>query len=40
MHHFIYDRFTRNYLLVGCVGENSDELLAKLDNQRMRPGWD
>ena len=31
MHHFIYDRFHRQYLLVGCVGEKSDELLKKLD---------
>ena len=40
MPHFIYDRFKRCYLLVGCVGEKSDELLAKLDNRRLRPGWD
>lgn len=40
MHHFIYDRFKRRYLLVGCVGEHSDELLKRLDNKRQRPGWD
>ena len=40
MPHFIYDRFKRQYLLVGCVGEKSDELLQKLEDQRMRPGWD
>ena len=40
MHHFIYDRFTHQYLLVGCVGEKSDELLQKLEDQRMRPGWE
>ena len=40
MHHFIYDRFKRRYLLVGCVGENSDELLRTLDVKRQRPGWD
>lgn len=40
MHHLIYDRFKRRYLLVGCVGENSDKLLQRLDNQRQRPGWD
>ena len=39
MHHFIYDRFKRRYLLVGCVGEKSDELLDQLDNKRQRPGW-
>ena len=40
MHHFMYDRFKRRYLLVGCVGEKSDEILAKLDIQQQRPGWD
>ena len=39
MHHFIYDRFKRRYLLVGCVGENSEEILQRLDNERQRPGW-
>ena len=39
MDHFIYDRFKRRYLLVGCVGEKSDELLQKLDNRRQMPGW-
>ena len=39
LHHFIYDRFKRRYLLVGCVGEKSDEILEKLDVQRQRPGW-
>ena len=24
LHHFIYDRFSRRYLLVGCVGENAE----------------
>ena len=40
MNHFIYDRFKKRYVLVGCVGEKSDELLEKLDNRRQRPGWD
>ncbi|MBO5836883.1 MAG: alanine-tRNA synthetase second additional domain-containing protein [Oscillospiraceae bacterium] len=40
MHHFIYDRFKKRYLLVGCIGERSDELLEKLDIQRQRPGWE
>ena len=40
MHHFIYDPFKRRYLLVGCVGENSEEILKKLDIKRQRPGWD
>ena len=40
MHHLVYDRFKRRYVLVGCVGEGSDEVLARLDNQRQQPGWD
>lgn len=40
MNHFIYDRFKRRYLLVGCVGEKSDELLKKLDDKHQRPGWE
>ena len=39
MHHFMYDRFKRRYMLVGCVGEKAEELLEKLDIQRQRPGW-
>jgi hypothetical protein len=39
LHHFIYDRFKRRYLLVGCVGEKSEEILASLDLRRQRPGW-
>ena len=40
MHHLIYDKFKRRYMLVGCVGEGSDEILKRLDNQNQRPGWD
>ena len=40
MNHFIYDRFKRRYLLVGCVGEESDELLKKLDDMHQQPGWE
>lgn len=40
MHHFLYDKFKRRYLLVGCVGEKSEELLKKLDIKQQRPGWD
>ena len=40
LHHFIYDRFRRRYLLVGCVGENSEELLRHVDAKQQRPGWD
>ena len=29
--HFIYDRMHKNYLMVGCVGEHSQENLGKLD---------
>ena len=37
--HFMYDRSKRRYLLVGCVGENAQEILEKLDIQQQRPGW-
>ena len=40
MHHLLYDGFKCRYLLVGCVGEKSDEILRRLDNQHQRPGWD
>ena len=40
MHHLIYDRFKKRYVLVGCVGEGSDKILERLDNQRQQPGWD
>lgn len=40
MHHLIYDKFKRRYVLVGCVGEGAEEILKKLDNQRQQPGWD
>ena len=39
MNHFMYDRFKRRYMLVGCVGEKSDELLDKLDVKEQQPGW-
>lgn len=38
--HLIYDPIKRRYLLIGCVGENSDELLKSLDLMRQRPAWD
>lgn len=31
LNHFIYDPFNRRYLLVGCVGKNSEANLKKLD---------
>ncbi len=37
--HFLYDRFKRRYLLVGCVGEGAEELLKKLDKKQQQPGW-
>jgi len=40
MHHFIYDRFKRRYLLVGCVGEGAEQIMKGLDLRRQRPGWD
>ena len=39
LHHFIHDRFKRRYYMIGCVGENAETLLEKLDQQRQRPGW-
>ncbi len=36
LHHFIYDRFSRRYLLVGCVGENAETNLKKLDDQQKK----
>lgn len=36
LHHFIYDRFSRRYLLVGCVGEHSESNLQKLDAQQEK----
>ncbi len=40
MHHYMYDRFTRRYLIVGCVGPNAKEELKALKKRRQRPGWD
>lgn len=34
LHHFVYDRFRHRYLLVGCVGEDAEENLKKLDSQQ------
>lgn len=36
LHHFIYDRFRHQYLLVGCVGENAEINLKKLDEQQEK----
>ncbi len=36
LHHFIYDQFNRNYLLVGCVGKNAEVNLQKLDAQQQK----
>ena len=38
--HFVYDRFKHRYLLVGVVGEKSEELLQKVDDRRQMPGWE
>ena len=38
--HLIHDPIKRRYLLIGCVGENSEELLKSLDLMRQRPAWD
>lgn len=34
LNHFIYDRFTKRYLLVGCVGEDAEKNLRALDEQQ------
>ena len=36
LHHFIHDRFSNRYLLVGCVGDSAQENLAKLDAQQAK----
>ncbi len=36
LHHFIYDEFNDRYMMVGCVGENSDERLKQLDEKKMQ----
>ena len=40
MHHYLYDRFRKRYVLVGCVGDGSEELLKSLDGRHQRPGWE
>lgn len=36
LNHFIYDRFTNRYLLVGCVGDDAEKNLEKLDEQQTK----
>lgn len=36
LHHFIYNRFTKCYLLVGCVGDAAEKNLSKLDAQQEK----
>ena len=36
LHHFIYDRFKNQYLLVGCVGKNAEKNLQLLDKQQEK----
>ncbi len=36
LHHFIYDRFSRRYLLVGCVGKNAEKNLQMLDDRQKK----
>ena len=36
LNHFIYDRLKHCYLLVGCVGDNSEKNLQKLDEQQAK----
>ncbi len=39
LNHLIYDPIKNRYVLAGCVGEGSQELLKKLDIHQQRPGW-
>lgn len=36
LNHFIYERFTNRYLLVGCVGKDAYKNLQKLDEQQKK----
>ena len=36
LNHFIYDRFSKKYLLVGCVGDDAEKTLQMLDAQQMK----
>ena len=36
LNHFIYDRFSKKYLLVGCVGDDAEKTLQTLDAQQMK----
>jgi len=36
LNHFIYDSLTKRYLLVGCVGEDAEANLKKLDNYQQK----
>ncbi len=36
LHHFIYDRFNKKYLLVGCVGDRAEKNLQRLDDQQKK----
>ena len=36
LNHFVYDIFTKRYLLIGCVGEGADERLQKLDEHQKK----
>lgn len=36
LHHFIYERFSRRYLLVGCVGNNAEKNLQMLDDRQKK----
>ena len=36
LNHFIYDQFTKRYLLLGCVGEKAAQALKKLDENQKK----
>ncbi len=36
LNHFVYDRFSKCWMLIGCVGKNAEKNLMKLDEQQMK----
>ena len=36
LNHFVYDRFRRRWMLIGCVGKDAETNLQKLDEQQQK----
>ena len=36
LNHFVYDRFKKSWMLIGCVGKDAEKNLQKLDEQQMK----